>query len=171
MKDRGFTLIELLVGLATAAIIAAVSAQVMKAGLMTYHYSVRQNEALTRTRRALGGEGASTGLLRAGRAASAVDVLSVSSAAVVSAPSAVVTSYYVAGDGLYRSQAGAVALQAGAITSLTVGYYNMNASGQIQVSSAASSATLVTALVTLQGKTDKQRNYRLFSGASLRNHP
>lgn len=171
MKTHGFTLVELMVGVVTAAIIGTVSAQLLKVGLMTYNHTVRQNDSLTRTRRALGGEGAATGILWASRGANTVSGISADAAAVVAPVSAEVTSFYVAGPGLYRSKSGTTVLHADAITNLTVHYYNMSPSGGIQVSSAPSAATLVTTLVTMQGKTSRQTDYRLFSGASLRNHP
>lgn len=171
MNKRGFTLVELMVGVVTAAIIGTVSAKLLQVGLMTYHYTVRQHDSLTRTRRALGGEGSATGILWASRGASIVSGISADAAAVVAPVSAEVTSYYVGGDGLYRSRSGTAVLHADAITNLTVHYYNMSPAGVIQVSSAPSAATLVTTMVTMQGKTSRQTDYRLFSGASLRNHP
>jgi len=171
MNRRGVTLIELMVGVATAVIIAAVSATLLKAGLMTYTYSVRQNEALTRARKALGNEGAATGVLRGSRTAYALSELNAAQVTVTATTAATITSYYVSGGGLYRSVAGTPALHAEGITSLTVNYYNLNASGLIVESTAAASATLVTARVTLRGKTAQQKDYHLFSGTLLRNHP
>lgn len=171
MNARGLTMIELLVGLATATIIGAVSAGILKAGIMTYTYSTRQNDALTRTRKALGGEGAAPGILRAGRLADAVSALDAAAVGVVSSTSTVLTSYYVSGGALYLSKSGTPVLHADSITSLTVNYYNMNGSGLIVESTAPASARLVTALVTLRGKTSKLRDYHLFSGTLLRNHP
>lgn len=171
MNDRGLTLLELLVGIVTAAIIGAVSTQMLKAGIMTYNFSVSQNDALTKTRKALGREGASSGIMPAGRAAAKVLGLGVSSVTFASLYSGV-TTYYVTAGNLNRTGTAGSALQAGSITSLAVGYYNMDANtGLIRVSSAASSATLVTALVTLKGKTNKLSDYTLYSGALLRNHP
>ena len=171
MNRRGVTLVELLVGLVTAVIIATVSAQILKAGILTYAFSVRQNEALTRTRKALGGEGAADGILRAVRAAYEVSALDAARVDVHSSTSAVLTSYYVTGGNLYRAKDGVGALHAEAVTEMTVNYYNINGSGQIVESTATASATLVTALVTLRGKTSKQKDYHLFSGTLLRNHP
>lgn len=170
MKNRGFTLVELMVGVVTATIIGTVSAQLLKVGLMTYNHTVRQHDSLSRTRRALGGEGAATGILWASRGANTVSGIDAAAAAVVAPVSAEVTSYYVAGPGLYRSRSGTAVMQADEITGLTVNYYNMSPAGVLQVSSAPSAATLVTTLVTMQGKTSRQTDYRLFSGAALRNH-
>lgn len=171
MNRRGVTLVELLVGLTTALIIGAVSASLLKAGIMTYTYSVRQNEALTRARKALGNEGEATGVLRGSRKADSVSALNAAQVSVQSSTSATVTSFYLGGSGLYRSVSGAPTLHAESITSMTVNYYNLNGSGLIIESTAAASATLVTAQVTVAGKTSKDRSYHLFSGTLLRNHP
>jgi hypothetical protein len=171
MNERGLTLVELLVGLVTATIIGAVSASILRAGIMTYSHSVRQNDALTRTRKALGGEGAAAGVTRAGRAAHAVSALDAASVGVLSSTSSVLTSYYVAGGDLYLSKGGVAGLHADKITAMTVNYYNMDASGLIFESTVAASARLVTALVTLRGNNIKQKDYHLFSGTLLRNHP
>jgi hypothetical protein len=170
MNRRGVTLVELLVGIATAVVIGAVSASILKAGIMTYNHSVRQNDALTRMRKALGGEGSAFGVLRAGRAASSVSALNASSVGVLSSTSSVLTSYYVSAGGLYRSVGGASSLHADKVTSIAVNYYNLDGSGLIVESTAAASAQLVTALVTLRGQNNKQKDYHLFSGTLLRNH-
>lgn len=170
MSGRGATLVELLVGIATAVVIGAVSASILKAGIMTYSHSVRQNEALTAMRKAVGGEGAAFGVLRASRAASSVSALDAASVGVVSSTSAVLTSYYVSGGKLYRSVGGAAGVHADKIASIAVNYYNLDGSGLIVESTAAASAQLVTALVTVKGQNSKRRDYHLFSGTLLRNH-
>ena len=171
MNRRGVTLVELLAGLATALIIGAVSASLLKAGIKTYTYSVRQNEALTRARKALGNEGAASGVLRGSRKANAVSALNAAQVSVESSTSVITTSYYVGGAGLYRSIAGTPELQAESITQMEVKYYNLNGSGLIIESTSAASAVLVTAQVTIPGKTSKDRSYHLFSGTLLKNHP
>ncbi len=170
MNRRGLTLIELLVGLVTATIIGAVSASILKAGIMTYTHSVRQNDALTRTRKALGGEGSAAGIVRAGRSAHTVSALDAAVVGVLSSTSSALTSYAVTGGDLYLSRNGVTSLHADKITSMTVNYYNMDSAGLIFESTSAASARLVTALVTLQGATNKQKDYHLFSGTLLRNH-
>lgn len=171
MNRRGVTLVELLVGLVTALIIGAVSASILKAGIMTYSHSVRQNDALTRTRKAVGGEGSAAGVVRAGRSAHTVDALDAAEFGVRSSTSSVLTSYAVSGGNLYLSKAGVSVLHADQITQIAVNYYNMDGDGLIAESTSAASAKLVTALVTLKGKTPKQKDYKLFSGVLLRNHP
>lgn len=170
MNRRGVTLVELVVGVATAVTIGAVSAGILKAGIMTYGHSVRQNDALTRTRKAVGGEASAFGILRASRAANAVSALNAAQVGVLSSTSTVLTSYYVSGGQLFRAVAGAPSMHADEITSMTVNYYNLNGNGLIIESTSTASATLVTALVTLQGKTSRLRDYHLFSGTLLRNH-
>ena len=171
MNARGLTLIELLVGLVTALIIGAVSASILKAGIMTYTHSVRQNDALTRTRKAIGGEASAAGVVRAGRSAYAVSALDASSVGVLSSTSAVLTSYYVSGGDLYLSKGGVAGLHADKVTGIAVNYYNLDAAGLVVESTSAASARLVTALVTVAGTTAKQKDYHLFSGTLLRNHP
>lgn len=169
--NRGLTLIELMVGMVTATIIAAVCAKVLLLGITTYNYAARQNASLTRTRRALGGEGAKIGVLGASRMAYSLSDIQSSSVAVLSPPAAVVTNYYVTSGGMYRTMGGVSTLQAEAISSLSVNYY-MATAGMISSTTVVSSATMVTALVTIgTGTTSAQKTYTLFAGAQLRNHP
>jgi hypothetical protein len=170
MNRRGLTLVELLVGLVTALIIGAVSASILKAGIMTYTHSVRQNEALTRTRKAVGGEGSAAGVVRAGRSAHTVDALNASAVEIRSSTSSVLSTYAVSGGNLYLTKGGVSGLHADQITAIEVNYYNMDGDGLIAESTSAANARLVTALVTLKGKTAKQKDYKLFSGVVLRNH-
>lgn len=171
MNRRGLTLVELLVGLVTALIIGAVSASILKAGIMTYTHSVRQNEALTRARKAVGGEGSAAGVVRAARSAHAVSDLEDDEFGVLSSTSSVLTTYEVEDGGLYLTKDGVSTLHADQITEIAVNYYNLDGDGLIAESTSAASARLVTALVTLKGKTPKQKDYKLFSGVILRNHP
>lgn len=169
--SRGVTLIELMVGLVTATIMAAVCAKVLQLGIMTYTYSVRQNSALTQTRKALAGDGARYGALAASRGAHSFSALGAASLAVKSSTDSVITNFFISGSNLYRTKSAETVLQADAVASIAVSYYNMDASGLIMTSTAAESSTMATTLVTVPGKTAKQKNYTLFSGAQLRNHP
>lgn len=171
MNRRGVTLIELMVAVVTAAIIAAASAALIKAGIMTYAFSVRQNEALTKTRKALGRESASSGIMPTGRYAHTVSALNAANVTVLVSSNSTANSYYVSAGALTRSQGGTPAVHAESITTFAVNYYNMNASGLIIESTSAASARLVTALVTVDAKTNKQKSHTLFSGAMLRNKP
>lgn len=169
--NRGMTLIELLVGIATAVIIAGVCAKMLHLGIVTYNYAVRQNTSLTRMRKAVAGDGAHVGVLGASRAAYSLSAVQASSIAVLSAPSAAVTNYYVTNGDLYRTQAGVSVVQADAVSSLSLGYY-MSADGLVSSTTVAASASMVTALVTVgTGTSVAHRTYTLFSGAQMRNHP
>lgn len=171
MNSRGVTLVELMMGVVTAVIIGAASAGLLKAGIMTYTFSVAQNEALTKTRKAVSGEGSVSGIVPAGRGAYAVDALNASQVAVLSSSAAVVTSYYISSGSLFKSKGGTAGLHAESITSVEVNYYNMDSNGLITESTSAASARLVTALVTMAGKTSKLKDHKLFSGTTLRNMP
>jgi hypothetical protein len=60
---------------------------------------------------------------------------------------------------------------AGPFNSLSLNYYNMSsATGRIIVSTAASSASLVTMTLVYQGLTTPPKTFTFFSGASMRNH-
>ena len=164
------TLIELLVGLVTAVIIAGICAKVLQLGIMTYTFSARQNAFLSQVRKAVAGDGAHLGLLWEGRGSTSFSALSAVSMAVVSSDS-VNTSFFIANGNLYRTKATDTVIQASGINSLSLNYYNMSAAGVIMTSTAPESATLATALVTMQGNSNTQKTYTLFSGARLRNHP
>lgn len=169
MNTHGVTLIELMVGFVTAVVIGAASAGLIKAGIMTYTFSTRQNEALTGTRKAVQGEGAAAGILPSGRGAYAVNALSAASVDVLSSTSSVLTSYYLSGGSLFKSKDGVGAKHADAVTAVAVNYYNMDGDGLIVESTSTAGAWLVTALVTVQGKTSQQKDHKLFSGTLLRN--
>jgi hypothetical protein len=172
MNSRGLTLIELLVGMVTAAIIASVCAKVLLLGIKTYSYSARQTASLTRTRKALTGEGARTGVLGTSRGAYAFSTLSSSSFTVLSSATAVATNFYVTKSNLYRTKAGVTVLQSDAIGSLTMNYY-MSTNGIVSSTTVSSSATMVTALVSVTtgaATAGTQNGYSLYSGALLRDH-
>lgn len=170
MSARGLTLVELCVGLVAATVIGAASAGMLKAGIMTYTHSVRQDEALTRMRKAVGGEGSAAGILREGRPSAYVSTLDPASVVVLST-SAAAAAFSVSGGSLYRTKDGTTSLHAEKIKSITVNYYNLDSSGLIIESTSAASARLVTAQVTVGAVNAKQKDYNLFSGALLRNHP
>jgi hypothetical protein len=165
------TLIELLVGMITAAIIASVLAKVLLIGIKTYNYAARQTASLTRTRKALAGDGVRFGVLAAGRSAYSFSSLQTSSVSF-SEPSLVVTNYYVTKGNLYRTKAGASVVQTDGINSIALNYY-MSTNGIISSTTVSSSATMVTALITVATgpvTSGAYNSYSLFSGAQLRNH-
>lgn len=171
MSRRGATLVELMAGVVTAAIIAAASAGLLKAGMMTYTASVRQNEALTKLRKAVGSEGSATGILPVSRGAYAVNALNAAQLAVLSSSSAVVMSYYASAGNLIKSQGGVPATHAESIGTIAVNYYNTDSNGLVVESTTAAGARLVTALVTYPAKTNKLKDHKLFAGTLLRNMP
>ena len=170
MNRRGLTLVELLVGLVTALIMGAVSAGILKAGIMTYTHSARQNDVLARARKALGGEASAAGVVRAARSAHTVSDLEDDEVGVLTSSSSVLTSYEAEDGSLYLTKGGVTTLHADQVTEIAVNYYNLDGNGLIFESTAAASASLVTTLVTLKGKNNKQKDYKLFSGVVLRNH-
>jgi prepilin-type N-terminal cleavage/methylation domain-containing protein len=172
MSSRGMTLIELLVGVATAAIIASILAKVLLLGMKTYDYSSRQTASLTRTRKALTGDGVRTGILGSSRGAYAFSTVSSSSVTVLSSSTAVATTFYVTKGKLYRTKSGSTVVQADSVNGITFNYYQ-STNGIISSTTVASSATMVTALVSVTTGTASsgaQNAYSLFSGAQLRDH-
>jgi hypothetical protein len=169
--NRGLTLIELMVGIVTAAIMTAVCVNVLFLGIRTYNYAARQTGSLTRTRRALAGDGVRAGVLGASRGAYAFSAVQASSVTVLSSSSSIVTNYYVTNGNLYRTKAGSSVRQADGVSSISLGYY-MSTAGMISSTTAISSASMVTVLVNVgTGTSSAQRTYRLFAGAQLREHP
>jgi type II secretory pathway component PulJ len=171
MNRRGMTLLELLVGLITAAVIATVCAQVLLVGIKTYSYSSRQTDSLTRTRKALAGDGSRAGLLGAARGAYGFSTVSASSVALTAASTN--SNYYVKNSKLYRTNSSGSVVQADSVNSLQLSYY-LSTNGIISSTTIASSATMVTALVTVTTgavSTGKYNGYSLWSGAVLRDHP
>lgn len=171
MNSRGMTMLELVVALVTAAVIASVCAQVLLIGIKTYNYSSRQTASLTSTRKALAGDGARTGLLASARGAYSFSTLSTSSVAVTAA--SYTANFYLKNSNLYRTASSTSNVQAGSIGALTLNYY-MSTNGIISSTTIASSAMMVTALIsvtTAAVSTGRYNAYSLYSGAKLRDHP
>lgn len=170
LKRRGLTLVELSVGIALAGVVALVSVGLFKAGLKSYNYSYRQMRMLTSARKALAGDGTRSGMIQAVQSAVSVDALSVSSLAVTPAGD-FPTIYFVGDGGLYTSRLATQALQAEAVSSMTVSYYNMDADGHIIVATAPASAAFATAQITMKGALASDKEYSFMSGAMLHNKP
>ena len=168
--NRGFTVVELLMGLAVSGVVALVASGLFKAGLLTFHYAVRQNHALTAGRKALAGDGSRHGMVWMSQGAASVAGLDASSLAV-SPPGALSTTFHVHGEGLYRSQLDVPVMHAEGVSAVALHYYNLDDGGRIVASTAPASASLVTALVSVHGKSPRRKTYHFFSGARLRNHP
>lgn len=166
---RGVTLIELLIAMTTAVTIATAATLLFKVAIRTYQTTARQTLALGSIRNALAGNGSSPGMLEAARLGKTLSSLG-GSPLVVLSTSGVSSTFSLSGTDLYRADSAGSTVLAGSISTMTFGYYNMNASGLIMQSTAAASATMVTAQVTLTG-TGTQKTYVSFGGARLRNHP
>jgi hypothetical protein len=163
------SLIELLVGIATAVILVGTCAKILQLGIVTYGFAARQTASLTRTRKAVAGDGQSVGILEASREAYVFSNL-LASTVTLTAPSSVATSYYVSSGNLYRNRGGVGAVQSDGINSIALNYY-MATGGMISSTTLVSSATLVTATVTVgTGTSVANKTYALYMGASLRNH-
>ncbi len=167
--NRGVTLIELLIALTTAVTIATASVLLFKVAIRTYQTTARQTLALGSIRNSFSGDGSSTGMLEALRVGKTVSSLGGSTLVVVST-SGVSTTFSLSGGNLSRVDGSGTDVLAGSISTMTFAYYNMNSSGLIMQSTAAASATMVTAQLTLTGTGD-QKTYVSFGGARLRNHP
>jgi hypothetical protein len=168
---KGMTVIELLVGLATAMILVGVCAKVLQLGIMTYAFSKRQNEALTRTRKAVAGDGANGGILEAGREGYQFASLQASSMTVLAAPGSSATNFFVTGGNLYRTSAGVGSKLADNVYTVAMNYYT-STNGMVSSTTVVASASMVTATVSVgTGTAVASRAYILYTGAQLRNHP
>lgn len=168
---RGVTLIELLVGIATAAILVGTCAKVLQLGIVTYGFSKRQNESLTRTRMAVAGDGSRSGMLQASREAYVFGSLPSSSMTVLDGGSLAATNFYVTNGNLYRTVSGAGARLADQVTSISFSYY-MSTNGMVSSTTVVASASMMTATISVgTGTTVAQKPYILYTGAQLRNHP
>jgi Tfp pilus assembly protein PilV len=168
--SAGFTMLEALLGIAVASIIALASAGLFKAGIMTYNYTARQNDILENARKALSGDASKRGLLWAARTAPTVQALNANTLVVADVGGVTSTTFSLTSQNLNYTNASGTFKLADKITAISFAYYNIGPDGRIQVSTAATSATLVTASLTLTGKNASQREYKAFSGARLRNH-
>jgi prepilin-type N-terminal cleavage/methylation domain-containing protein len=168
MKRSGFTVMELVIGLAVAAILVTVSAAMFQAGIKTYSYTARQNAALKAATTAFDGQGSVEGIVRAAHAASSVGGLSTTSLVLVSTDTT--TTFSFSGTTLTQASTATYILSTD-ISSVTYSYYNIDAAtGRLVTSPTASSATLVTAYLKVNGLMGTQKTYSFFTGAQLRNH-
>jgi prepilin-type N-terminal cleavage/methylation domain-containing protein len=169
--NAGFTLVELMLAASISAVIALVSALLFKAGMVSYLYSYRQATALTAARASLSGDGSKTGLLWEAEEAKAVQSLNASTLTLTTASLGTVSYYVTGGGSLYRVAGSSASVLATGVSSLALNYYNLNATGAIIESTAAVSANLVTARLTVVKKSVSDKDHVYFAGARLRNHP
>lgn len=168
--SAGFTIVELIIAAAISAVIALVSAGLFKAGMLSYLYSIRQASAASAARASLSGDGSKVGLLWEAQAAAAVQTLHASTLTLTTNAGATV-SYYVTEDGdFYRVAASSSARLATGVSALALNYYNLDASGTVIESTAPASAALVTARLTVAGKSSADKTQVFYGGARLRNH-
>ena len=161
-------MIELTVGLAVSAIIALSLALLLKAGVTSSLYALRQTVVLSRSRQAMVGELRRPGLLWACADARRVTALSSSTLSLTAGDGSTLL-YGVSGDGLTLSQFGVPSALARDVTALELRYYNLDDAGLVMESTAPESAALATALATLNG--GRQRSYAFYSGSVPRNRP
>ena len=70
---------------------------------------------------------------------------------------------------LVKTEEGRAAKQALGISSMTVSYFEIGSNGLIVQSTAASNSSLVQVILTVKGRTSKERTYDIVSAAWLRN--
>jgi hypothetical protein len=167
--NAGYTIVELILAAAISATIALVSALLFKAGILSYIYSMRQASAVTAARASLSGDGAKTGLLWEAQGASAVQSLDAATLTLSTISGGTVT-YSVNGDAFTRVSGTSTMVLATGVTSLALNYYNLNAGGTIIESTAPASAALITARITVAGKSADDKTQVFYGGAKLRNH-
>jgi hypothetical protein len=79
-------------------------------------------------------------------------------------------TYSVNGDAFTRVSGTSTMVLATGVTSLALKYYNLNAGGTIIESTAPASAALITARITVAGKSAADKTQVFYGGAKLRNH-
>lgn len=162
------TLPELLVGVALSAMIALVLARMFQVTLRAAQATLRQSGTLASSRRALVNAGPHRGMLWAAREALQARSLSTSTLEL-SLPVLSEYAYAVSGETLVKTQDGVEWAQATGVSSLTLSYFEIDASGRIFASTAASSASYVQVRLTATGRGPRERRYDFVSGAWLRN--
>lgn len=154
-------------GLSAALVIAGVTALLFKNAIATYNYTYRQSLALARLRDASVGVGAKKGLLESARIAKQISALTGGQVIFVSTAGAN-TQFSITGTDLYRTEGGVSTQLSQNVSSMSLTYYNMTSAGLIMQSTAANTASFVTAYFKVTG-TGTQREYASFVGARLRN--
>jgi len=161
------TLVELVMGLVIIAVIAGIITGLFKAGIKSFHYTLRQTLVLANARKAFDGDGSAHGLLWQAREAGSVNTLGASTLHVDS-PQGFPVQYTLSDGVLWNIQRGDQTEQAKAVTAMQTKYYHMSDQGIITESVDASSATLIT--VFLQMEAPRKKSYSFFSGGQLRNY-
>ncbi len=164
------TLVELVIGIALAASAATVCASMMKAGLQTYLYALRQNSILAEGKSALFGSGSLLGIEASARQSAYFVALSSGDLNLQFAAKPSVR-YSVAYQTLIQTASGLSTRQAQTVTALNLNYYNMDDNGRIIESTSAARASYMTVMVVFGKLNSGGRSYMMYSGAQSRNHP
>lgn len=167
--SRGYTAIELMVGVFIMGVAALVGARMLGALVKGARYTVRQSAVLADGRRAVLNTGENRGLVWAAQEASAVRSLSPSTLQLVVQGPVNMDFAVVGSSVLIKTEGGAAVKQAPDISSMTVSYFEIGSNGLIFQSTVPSQASYVQFILSVKGKTSKERTYNIVSGAALRN--
>jgi hypothetical protein len=165
LNRRGITLVEVALGIGILGIISVVIAGMLRAGVVTYNYTMGQLVVLRRTRQALDNPAASQGVVRALRAAKGASALSDGSIRIEPTQGPEVRFHLEQG-ALLSSQTGVSAKQADGIRSMEFKYYHLDENGRVVESAGLDSASLVVGTMRMSGG---RSEHVTFSGAALRN--
>lgn len=168
--NAGFTIAEMILVVSISSVIALVSALLFKGGMLSYIYAMRQAAAISAARASLTGDGSKAGLLWEAQGAAAVQSLDAGTLTLTTNSGGTV-SYYVSNGSFYRTAGLSTTLLAADVTALALKYYNLNGAGSVIESTAAASASLVTARLTVAGKSSADKVQVFYAGARMRNHP
>lgn len=164
----GYSLVELLIGAALTGLLALVMARMMIALVRGSQYATRQAAQLASSRRSLNDAGPHRGMIWAAQEAEAALSLSTSTLQLT-LPVLETYDYEVVASTLMKTQNGSGYKQAANVSSMTLSYFEIDSTGHIFRSTVAAQASLVQVLLTVRGKTSKDRTYSILSAAWLRN--
>jgi len=140
-SSRGFTLPEMIIGIFLMVMLLSVINTLLKAATKTYLYSLRQTNSLAMARRALDTGNPSPGMAWQVRQSSSAAGLS-SSQLSLNTPNGQSVLYRVDGLTLNLVQPSVVGLTDN-VSSLQIGYYNLDTAGHIMVSISSALVQLV----------------------------
>jgi Tfp pilus assembly protein PilV len=167
ISERGFSLVEALITLVLVVMLIGVLLALISAGIKSNLYATRQMTVLLNARQALDSGNSMPGMARQARSSLTSAGLS-GTQLTLNIPGGSTSQYNLSGDTLTLSRLGQTFTLAKNITVLQVGYYNLDASGFIMVSTQAAAASLMT--VWIQSKQNGGKTYTFYSGGRLRNH-
>ncbi len=158
------------VAIAVGGVLGLLISAMIKAGLQTLHYAMRQNMIMTNARKALVGDGDKMGVIGSVRLAVSVKALSDDSLALTPAEGAS-SSFVLCPPSLCLSHHSLEEKRADGVSSFAVGYYNLNDEGLIMRSTAPESVALVSAYLELDGADARLKSRGAWSVTRLRNSP